>query len=350
MQSEWENKVSQVAGDQELLKQVMDLRKQYGDDDEEPWIKTKDIKRQNDVHIQMFPPLEQLLAGFSTRPVYTPLGQQFIQPDGSAAFIQVPGQPTKLQIGDFRPCIKYETNTITSYEEYELSDSDGTYSTTLIENKVDDVMCVKPDVGENTVGQNIKKLINNEPVDNSDAQKKQKLQLEQFGNIKATEEEYVCQSNPDWKIILFWKFILDFTSTLDLTRLIVMYIIRPVEILLNQMFDSARRICIARWCPLNWLPVITWWEDYLIWVQITQYKDACSIAKFKKNVSLATTLGGNEIVKRIKMRQIRVTNALSTEQQQMLQLLQIGYNQFKGSSLFSVEQIKRVLGRQIFAD
>jgi hypothetical protein len=111
--------------------------------------------------------------------------------------------------------------------------------------------------------------------------------------------EFKCNLNVDWRTILFYKLLMDFESKLDITRIILGYTIKPIEILINWFFSNLRKIGFSikigwvnfRWYPFEWIPLVTWWEDIIYFLAVKEYESMCSLMRFNRNMALATNDG-----------------------------------------------------------
>ena len=319
------------------------------DEDTDNSIKVKDVIQQTEIYRSAKPPAEQILAGFSPTPVYTQGGQQYPSNDGTQAFVETKDgvllvTDIDLEVQDMNPEISTQ-DVINQYIEY-----DGPF---------DDFYDQMNDYVNATVATiNDQQIINQTRQSVQDGYKQIQIQEQsagqQLANIPQVETpKFDCQINVDWKTILFWMLILNFNQSVDITQGLLKYIVKPIEEVLNFVLGSIRNIGFKiniwpvyfEWYPFKWIPVFTWWEDLLQYVQTEEYKSMCSFMKFDQSKTLGTTIGGQYFIDN-KLNQISGSGKLSATQARMLQVLALGYDQF-GSSIYSKDQIRKQLGNVI---
>lgn len=319
------------------------------DEDTDNSIKVKDVIQQTEIYRSAKPPAEQILAGFSPTPVYTQGGQQYPSNDGTQAFVETKDgvllvTDIDLEVQDMNPEISTQ-DVINQYIEY-----DGPF---------DDFYDQMNDYVNATVATiNDQQIINQTRQSVQDGYKQIQIQEQsagqQLANIPQVETpKFDCQINVDWKTILFWMLVLNFNQSVDITQGLLKYIVKPIEEVLNFVLGSIRNIGFKiniwpvhfEWYPFKWIPVFTWWEDLLQYVQTEEYKSMCSFMKFDQSKTLGTTIGGQYFIDN-KLNQISGSGKLSATQARMLQVLALGYDQF-GSSIYSKDQIRKQLGNVI---
>ena len=319
------------------------------DEDTDNSIKVKDVIQQTEIYRSAKPPAEQILAGFSPTPVYTQGGQQYPSNDGTQAFVETKDgvllvTDIDLEVQDMNPEISTQ-DVINQYIEY-----DGPF---------DDFYDQMNDYVNATVATiNDQQIINQTRQSVQDGYKQIQIQEQsagqQLANIPQVETpKFDCQINVDWKTILFWMLVLNFNQSVDITQGLLKYIVKPIEEVLNFVLGSIRDIGFKiniwpvhfEWYPFKWIPVFTWWEDLLQYVQTEEYKSMCSFMKFDQSKTLGTTIGGQYFIDN-KLNQISGSGKLSATQARMLQVLALGYDQF-GSSIYSKDQIRKQLGNVI---
>ncbi len=319
------------------------------DEDTDNSIKVKDVIQQTEIYRSAKPPAEQILAGFSPTPVYTQGGQQYPSNDGTQAFVETKDgvllvTDIDLEVQDMNPEISTQ-DVINQYIEY-----DGPF---------DDFYDQMNDYVNATVATiNDQQIINQTRQSVQDGYKQIQIQEQsagqQLANIPQVETpKFDCQINVDWKTILFWMLVLNFNQPVDITQGLLKYIVKPIEEVLNFVLGSIRNIGFKidiwpvyfEWYPFKWIPVFTWWEDLLQYVQTEEYKSMCSFMKFDQSKTLGTTIGGQYFIDN-KLNQISGSGKLSATQARMLQVLALGYDQF-GSSIYSKDQIRKQLGNVI---
>lgn len=341
--------ITQQIQDANLQSQIKQLRKQMNDEDTDNSIKVKDVIQQTEIYRSAKPPAEQILAGFSPTPVYTQGGQQYPSNDGTQAFVETKDgvllvTDIDLEVQDMNPEISTQ-DVINQYIEY-----DGPF---------DDFYDQMNDYVNATVATiNDQQIINQTRQSVQDGYKQIQIQEQsagqQLANIPQVETpKFDCQINVDWKTILFWMLVLNFNQPVDITQGLLKYIVKPIEEVLNFVLGSIRDIGFTiniwpvyfEWYPFKWIPVFTWWEDLLQYVQTEEYKSMCSFMKFDQSKTLGTTIGGQYFIDN-KLNQISGSGKLSATQARMLQVLALGYDQF-GSSIYSKDQIRKQLGNVI---
>ena len=161
--------------------------------------------------------------------------------------------------------------------------------------------------------------------------------------------DYICYINVDWKKALFWMFLMNFSASVDLVRLLLQFSIKPIEEVLNYILNGLRNIAIFGWYPFSWLPLLTWYEDIIYWFALNEYQIMCSFMRFKSSMRIGTEIGGKyfleQVVKKGKLK-FKNIGKMSTNQRKALAMLQMGYNwQCKViGRKFTVAQIRQILG------
>ena len=357
-----DNKITSQIQDANLRGALKSLRQQLGDDDPDNAIKVKDVIQATEIYKSAKPPAEQILAGFSPTPVYTQGGQQYLSKDGTQAFVQTKdgvmlvtdlalgnlqeetNQQPKSTIPDMNPEITTQ-EVIDQYIEYDQP-FDEFYP--VMNDYVDKVLLTlkDPQIVEQT-RQSVSDAYKQIQIQESSANQ----QLSELPQVEMPQ--FNCSINVEWRIIMFWMLIMNFNQPIDLTQGILKFIIKPIEEILNNVLGTIRDVGFTldfwglhfEWYPFKWIPVFTWWEDLLQYIQREEYKSMCSFIKFDQSKTLGTSIGGQHFIQN-KLNTLQGSGNLSATKVQMLQVLQLGYNEF-GSGVYSKDKIRKQLGNVI---